>query len=184
MRPTLIAAAVLLGLPAFPAALQAQPVTVVVVRHAEKAPAPADDPVLSAAGTQRAAALAEALEDAGVQAVIVSPRQRTRLTAHGVLEARGLTPEVVGLTPTHVADVARAVRAHKGKVVLVVGHSNTVPAIVTALGGPRIPELCDAQYSQLFTLVVPEQGAPTVVRSQYGAPDAPGAGSCATGMKP
>lgn len=184
MRLTLLAAAALLAVPAIPAALRAQPVTVVVVRHAEKAPAPADDPVLSEAGTQRAAALAEALKDAGVQAVIVSPRQRTRLTAQGVLQARGLIPEVVGLTPTHVADVARAVRAHKGKVVLVVGHSNTVPAIVTALGGPKLADLCDAQYAQLFTLVVPEQGAATVVRSQFGAPDAPEAGSCATGMKP
>ena len=180
MRLTLLAAALLL---AAPAALRAQPVTVVVVRHAEKADASAD-PVLSEAGTARAEALAAALKDAGVQAVIVSPRQRTRLTAQGVLQARGLTPEVVGLTPTHVADVARAVRARKGQVVLVVGHSNTVPAIVTALGGPKLADLCDAQYSQLFTLVVPEQGAPTVVRSQYGAPDAPEAGSCATGMKP
>ena len=183
MRLTLIAAALLL---AAPAALRAQPVTVVVVRHAEKSATPAGDrdPVLSEAGTARAGALAAALQDAGVQAVIVSPLQRTRLTAQGVLAARGLTPEVVALSPTHVADVARAVRAHKGHVVLVVGHSNTVPAIVTALGGPKMGDLCDAQYGQMFTLVVPEQGATTVVRSQYGAPDPADAGSCAGGMKP
>lgn len=180
MRRLLLAFAFLL----VPASLLAQAKTVILVRHAEKAAAPADDPVLSDAGTARAVALRAALQDAGVQAVIVSPRQRTRLTAAPLVEARGLQPEVVALTPTHVADVAAAVRAHRGQVVLVVGHSNTVPAIVAALGGPKLPDLCDGQYAQLFTLVLPERGTPSLVRAQYGAPDAADAGSCAAGMKP
>jgi broad specificity phosphatase PhoE len=176
----LAAASILL---AAPAALHAQATTVVLVRHAEKAPAPASDPLLSEAGQARANALATALADAGVQAVIVTPFQRTRLTAAPLLEKRGLVPQVVATTPTHVADVARAVREHKGHVVLVVGHSNTIPAIVGALGGPKLPDLCDAQYAQLFTLVIPEQGTPSLVRSQYGTPDAPAAGECSQTMK-
>ena len=179
----LLRLAVAATLLAAPAALHAQATTVVLVRHAEKAPAPASDPLLSEAGQARATALAAALADAGVQAVIVTPFQRTRLTAAPLLEKRGLVPQVVTTTPTHVADVARAVREHKGHVVLVVGHSNTIPAIVGALGGPRLPDLCDGQYAQLFTLVIPEQGTPSLVRSQYGTPDAPTAGECATTMK-
>ena len=169
-----------------PAAVRAQATTVVLVRHAEKAPAPASDPLLSDAGQARAGALAEALADAQVQAVIVTPYQRTRLTAQPLVDKRGLTPQVVQvvpISPTHVADVARAVREHKGQGVLVVGHSNTIPAIVGALGGPKLPDLCDGQYAQLFTLVIPEQGTPSLVRSQYGAPDAPTAGDCARTMK-
>jgi broad specificity phosphatase PhoE len=131
----------------------------------------------------RATALAEALADAGVQAVIVTPLQRTRLTAAALVAKRGLTPQVVALSPTHVADVARVVREHKGQVVLVVGHSNTIPAIVGALGGPALPDLCDAQYAQLFTLIIPDQGPPALVRAQYGAPDAATAGDCARTMK-
>lgn len=176
----LAAAAALL---AVPAALHAQATTVILVRHAEKAPAPASDPLLSEAGQLRAIALADALADAGVQVVIVTPFQRTRLTAAPVAEKRGLAPQVVATTPTHVADVARAVREHKGKTVLVVGHSNTIPAIVGALGGPKLPDLCDAQYAQLFTLVIPEQGSPALVRSQYGAADAPTAADCSRAMK-
>lgn len=168
---------------AAPAVVRAQATTVVLVRHAEKAPAPANDPVLSEAGQARAKDLAEALAQAGVQAVIVTPYQRTRLTAQPLLDARGLAPQVVAISATHVADVARAVREHKGQVVLVVGHSNTIPAIVGALGGPKLPDLCDAQYAQLFTLVIPEQGAPVLVQSQYGTPDAPTAGDCARTMK-
>ena len=179
----LLRLAIAAALLAAPAALHAQATTVVLVRHAEKAPAPASDPLLSEAGQARATALAAALADAGVQAVIVTPFQRTRLTAAPLLEKRGLVPQVVTTTPTHVADVARAVREHKGHVVLVVGHSNTIPAIVGALGGPKLPDLCDAQYAQLFTLVIPEQGTPSLVRSQYGTPDAPTAGECAATMK-
>lgn len=176
-------AALLVAAPLVPAALRAQATTVILVRHAEKAPAPASDPLLSDIGQARATALADALADAGVQAVIVTPFQRTRLTAAPLVEKRSLTPQVVAISPTHVADVARAVREHKGQVVLVVGHSNTIPAIVGALGGPKLGDLCDAQYAQLFTLVIPEQGTPSLVRSQYGAADAPTAGDCARTMK-
>lgn len=179
----LLPLAALVALALAPAAAGAQATTVVLVRHAEKAPAPANDPTLSDAGQARAAALADALADAGVQAVIVTPLQRTRLTAAPLVEKRGLTPRTVAVSPTHVADVARAVRERKGQTVLVVGHSNTIPAIVGALGGPKLPDLCDAQYAQLFTLVIPEQGTPLLVRAQYGAPDAPTAGDCARTMR-
>lgn len=180
LRSLVVAAAL-----ALPAAAGAQATTVILVRHAEKAvAAPGDnDPLLSEAGIARARALRDALADAGVQAVIVTPFKRTRLTATPAMEQRGLQPQVVATTPTHVADVAKAVREHKGKTVLVVGHSNTIPAIVGALGGPKLPDLCDAQYAQLFTLVIPETGAPALVRSQYGAADAPTAGDCARTMR-
>jgi hypothetical protein len=68
--------------------------------------------------------------------------------------------------------------------VLVVGHSNTVPAIIAALGGPKLPDLCDAAYSNLFLLHLPADGsAPRLVRSQYGVADPPGADRCTAGMR-
>jgi hypothetical protein len=74
------------------------------------------------------------------------------------------------------------VRKAKGNAVLVVGHSNTVSLIVAALGGPRFPELCDAQYAGLYIVRVPAHGAASLVRAQYGAPDPPDAASCAASM--
>jgi len=135
----------------------AGPATVVVlVRHAEKA-APTGDVALSPGGEARAAALAAALRDAGVQAVLTTQLRRTRQTAEPLAAARGLTPEIVPVgsdVPEHAARVAAAVRQrHQGQTVLVVGHSNTVPAIIAALGGPRLPDLCDAEYAMLFVLV-------------------------------
>jgi broad specificity phosphatase PhoE len=147
---------------------------VVVVRHAERAAEPKDDPGLSEAGQARARALAEALADAGVSAVITTELLRTRETAEPLARARGLTPEVVrtvtGSVPAHAQAVAAAVKKHAGGVVLIVGHSNTVPAIVASLGGPQVPAICDTSFSNLFVLTFDGDSA-RLVRSMYGAVD-------------
>src|SRR3990172_10984027 len=72
------------------------PTTVVVVRHAEKAAVPGDDPPLSEAGHARARALRAALADASVTAVVVSPRIRTHETARPLAPARRPTPAGIG----------------------------------------------------------------------------------------
>jgi len=158
---------------------------VFIVRHAEKANATEQDPSLSETGRARAVALAAALRDAGVSDVLVTQRKRTRETAAVLTEARQLTAHVVPFgasTPDHAAAVAAAVRQAKGNAVLVVGHSNTVTLIVAALGGPRLPELCDAEYSNLFIVRLQTRGSPTFVRAHFGAPDPADAGTCAAAM--
>jgi hypothetical protein len=52
--------------------------------------------------------------------------------------------------------------------VLVVGHSTTVPLIIAALGGPRLPEICETVFDNLFVLV-PATGKMQFVHSRYGA---------------
>jgi broad specificity phosphatase PhoE len=154
---------------------------VFIVRHAEKASATDPDPSLSEEGRARAAALASALGDARVSAIIVTPRKRTTETAANVALATQVTPFVVPFgasTPEHVASVSTAVRSSDASAVLVVGHSNTVPAIIAALGGPRMPDLCDAAYANLYVVRLPANGAPTLVRAQFGAPDHAEAASC------
>jgi broad specificity phosphatase PhoE len=178
LRPLLLIAPLLAAAP-----LAAQDSTVVVVvRHAEKAVVEAgnNDPPLSEAGTARAMALREALEGMRFDAVIATDRQRTQATARAVMEAQGLTPEIVSLRygPAHVDSVAAAVRRHAGHTVLVVGHSNTVPAIVHALGGPRLPDLCEPQFSHLFVVVLKPGAEPRVDHRTYGAPDPEGADVC------
>lgn len=155
---------------------------VVLVRHAERAAEPADDPGLTSAGEARATALRDALAATGIGAVITTQLRRTQLTAAPLANERGLAPVVVragGGAEAHARAVADAVRAlPAGVAVLVVGHSNTVPAIIAALGGPGMPDLCDAQYAMLFTLVLPSVGPPRLIRSTYGAPDSPQAAEC------
>lgn len=167
-------------------ALLAQPSTVILVRHAEKSTTPANDPDLSPAGVQRARDLAAVLADARVNAVVTTQFQRTQLTAAPLAQASGLTPTVVraGGGGSHPDSVAAAVRRRPaGDVVLVVGHSNTIPAIIAALGGPKLPDLCDAQYATLFVLELGGTGPPRLIKSRYGAPDAPDADACSRTMK-
>jgi len=163
----------------------AQPSTVILVRHGERATAPPNDPVLSDAGIQRARDLAAALANAGVTAVVTTQFQRTRLTADPLLASIAQQPIIVragGDARAHVDSVAAAVRRRApGEVVLVVGHSNTIPAIIAALGGPRLPDLCDGQYSRLFVLTN-AAGAPRLIQSTYGAADPAGSDACHSSM--
>jgi len=157
---------------------------VYLVRHAEKSSQPANDPLLTPEGQARARALADVLAHAGVGAVITTQYARTKQTAAPLAERLGITPEVVAVAAgvasnpqaqadaarLHVASTVAAIRTHAGSAVLVVGHSNTIPAIVTALGGPAFPDLCDGDYDQLFILEIPASGPPRLVRARYGAP--------------
>jgi broad specificity phosphatase PhoE len=165
----------------------AQPSTVILVRHGEKAATPADDPALSAAGMQRARDLAVALADAHVTNVITTQFLRTQATARPLDESLHLTPVIVPAAAdarAHAEAVAaRARSTPAGSVVLIVGHSNTVPAIIAALGGPRLPDLCDTEYATLFVLEFPATGPPRLIRARYGAPDPLAADSCARSMR-
>ena len=161
------AVALLAAAPAVPA-----PATVVlIVRHAERAPGSGDVPI-SDAGHARALALAELGKVAGVSAIITTQLQRTRQTAAPLAEALGITPVVVNTqsdVAKHAGDVANAVRQQAGGTVLVVGHSNTVPAIVAALGGPKFPDLCEPEYDALITMILDAEGGVRTVRTRFGA---------------
>lgn len=170
------------------ATVSAQPATVILVRHAEKAAQPANDPGLRPEGVQRATDLATALAGTRVTSVITTQLLRTQLTAKAFTDALGKPPIVVPASspvPPHAEAVAAAVRARPaGDVVLVVGHSNTIPAILAALGGPKLPDLCDAQYGSLFVLEFPASGGPPrFIRAKYGAADPPDADACSRTMR-
>jgi len=139
--------------------------TVLVVRHAERQ---GDADALSSLGEARAETLAHTLAAAGVDAVYHSAAERTRATARPLAERLGLTP--VEHPPLAVAPLAARLRAeHPGEVVLVVGHSNTVPAIVHALGGPQMPDLAHDAYDDLFLVTIGAGGETTVLHLQFGA---------------
>jgi broad specificity phosphatase PhoE len=147
-----------------------QSMTVILVRHAEKAATPAADPPLTAAGEERARDLLSAIRDARVSAVITTQFARTKATAQPTVAALSLPTEVVsaGSAATHPQDVAAAVRKHVGHTVLVVGHSNTVPAIIEALGAKRPPPICDAEYDNLYIVTIASDGKAGVIHSKFG----------------
>lgn len=146
--------------------------TVYLVRHAEKADASAD-PVLSEAGQARAGVLALALADAHPGYVFTSPLQRTRLTAAPTAEFHSVSVEPISLEgggEVHVAAVAARVRAlPDDAVVLVVGHSNTVPLIARALGYADAADMPECEYDRMTVLHLNASAVHGEV-SRYGTP--------------
>jgi len=157
----LLTAAALLASPAVAWAQKA----VVIVRHAEKVDE-SEDPLLSAAGMQRAEALARTLGRVGVTQIFVTQFKRTQLTAAPLAKALRLTPTVMSANTTEPL-VERIRRDHANDVVLVVGHSNTVPALLKQFGHGVPETVQDGEYDSLFILVPRAQGPPTVMRLRY-----------------
>ena len=176
MRTFALAVAALAGFAFQPRSIPtaAPPTVVLLVRHAEKAAQPAQDPPLTDAGSARARALVAVARDAGVKSIISTQYLRTRNTVEPTAAALSITPEIVnaGPMPQHAKAVAEQVMKHAGETVLVVGHSNTIPAIVGALGAPQPRDLCDSEYDQLFVVVIGDGGPPRLIRSRYGAASA------------
>ena len=155
-----------LAVPSMAAAQQ----LVLVARHAERADggaagaqmgAAAPDPPLSAAGRARADKLAAMLSASHIAAIYVTQFIRTQQTAAPLAGALKLKTDVVSSGDS--AELVAQLKAnHPKDVVLVVGHSNTIPAIIKALGGPPVT-IADDEYDKLFILV-PATGAMTVIK--------------------
>ncbi len=145
---------------------------VVLLRHAEKATEA--DPGLTPDGQARAQALASLLRATPPTMILTSPARRTRDTAAPTAAQAGVTVEAVpippGDMPTHIRMTAEKLAPLKaGQVALVVGHSNTVPAIIKALGGPTIPDLPECAFDRLYRWNVAEK---TLRIERYGVESA------------
>ncbi len=151
--------------------------TVIFVRHAEKSTLPEGDPSLSPAGQRRAAELTRQLVDAdvvaGVDAVYSTPYRRTEETARPVAEALGLPLSTYDAADTE-AIMDRIVKEHKGKIILVVGHSNTVPALIGNMGASKkVPEIAEGEYDNIYIVSIPWFGKTKTIRLRYGEPYIP-----------
>ncbi len=125
--------------------------TFIVVRHAEKEPDGTPDPGLTPEGRARATRLADMLASFDVAAVYATPFKRTQRT--GIPTAtRFELPGVETYDPrSGAAEMVRLGAAHAGSTIVVVGHSNTVPDLVRALGAdPGVEEIHESEYDRLY----------------------------------
>lgn len=123
--------------------------SVFLVRHAEKGVDDPRDPRLSAVGKERAAALAALLAAAGVSRVLSTDYHRTRDTALPVAEQAGVEVELYD--PREAGAIVQTLHGSKhGSVTVVVGHSNTTPQVLQALGAPEPAGLEDSQYGRIL----------------------------------
>jgi len=140
--------------------------TVLLVRHAEPADTPPGNPTLNPAGQARAQELVHAAGSAGVAAIFATELTRTQQTVQPLAMQLGLS-----VTQVPAADVAGLVgqirTSHRGQVVLVAGHSNTVPQIIQELGGGTVT-IGDGEFDNLFVVTICWKRV-KVLRLKYGA---------------
>ena len=153
--------------------------TVFLVRHAEKGDAPRENPPLNEAGKLRSKALARLLKEAGIKAIYTSQFLRTMQTAEPLAEQLGIKATAVALSPSQsnpreiseqsVREIVNKIQEHAGGSVLVVGHSNSVPAVIKMLGGDAVPTIDEQKFDDLFIVTVYGKDKAKVVRLKYEA---------------
>ena len=153
---------------------QSAPTIVLVLRHAEKAQVEGNDPPLSEAGMRRAQELVRVAEDAGVTAIYTTQYKRALDTAAPLAARLGITATAVEITrenaAAYPASLARQILTrHAGQTVMVLGHSNTVPLIVEALGGRRPSAIDDAtEFDRFYVIIIRRPGEVRTIETRYG----------------
>ena len=135
---------------------------VFIVRHAEKAATDGNDPDLSVGGQKRAETLARILKDSQITTVFVTEFKRTQETAALTAKEAGLNPIVI--PSNDVAGMAAKVRALSGNT-LVVGHGNTIPELIKALGITTPIAIPENDYSEIFVVLIDDP--PQLFRLHY-----------------
>ena len=156
-----------------------KPITVFLIRHAERQDEPRQDPPLTDAGVARSQALARLLSNAGVKAIFTSQFTRTKQTGEPLATKLGLTvtPFTLKLNPSNprqiaeesTAEVTNKILERSGQSVLVVGHSNSIPDVIKMLGGDTVPTIDERKFDDLFIVTVYAKGKAKVVQMKYGA---------------
>jgi len=135
---------------------------VFIVRHAEKASTSDKDPDLSLQGQKHADSLAHILQDSQITSVVVTEFKRTQETAAPTAKAAHVSPTMI--PASDVGALIEKLRALNGNA-LVVGHGNTIPDLLKALGIATPVSIPEDDYSEIFVVFLGD--APQLLRLHY-----------------
>lgn len=145
-----------------------------LVRHGETvAPKGTDLRPLSEAGQRRAVLLATMLKDVGINAIFTSDLERTIKTAEPLGQALEIEPKALWQLNTSfkqndIDAFAALLRSeHRRDIVLVVGHANSVPALLKALGHSAEIKIPETEFDNLFVLIPMSEGPPKLLRLRF-----------------
>ncbi|WP_217697826.1 histidine phosphatase family protein [Shewanella sp. UCD-KL21] len=125
--------------------------TIFLVRHGEKQTG--EDPQLTEQGRNRALALANTLSAVKLDAVYSTQYQRTEQTALPTANSQYL--KISYYNPRELAEFASQLQLNSGAKVLVVGHSNTTPKLVSLLGGEPGAEINEkSEFDRLYIVTI------------------------------
>lgn len=128
------------------------------IRHAEKdrSDNKNKNPNLTQQGVLRAAKWSLVLQETNFDAVYSTNYNRTKQTAKPTAEKNGLMLTIYN--PMKL-DVANFLNINRGKKILVVGHSNTTPAMVNAIiGTDKYSQIEDRNNSNLYIISISPSG--------------------------
>lgn len=132
----------------------AQQKTIVLVRHAEKAAARPDDkgdPDLSPEGRERALRLMHAIKKYKPHEIFATEYKRTQQTAEPIAKRRNKTIQIYD--PAKSAELIDQILASKTDHYLIVGHSNTIPALANLLAKKEVfRNLPDSEYGVFWVV--------------------------------
>jgi broad specificity phosphatase PhoE len=154
--------------------------TLLIVRHAEKAAEPADDPPLTEAGQARARALARMAASSGVAVAYATQYRRTQQTVEPLAAQLGLAVRQVQSRDVD-ALVQQVLAENRGQTVLVAAHSDTVPMLVEKFTGRPAAPIEETEYDNLYVVTSWGPGQGTSLRLRYGDSSAPAADPAAEG---
>lgn len=137
--------------------------TVFLVRHGEKLNDGTANPALSEKGQRRANVLSEHLFNQSIETIVVTPYRRTIETARPTALKKHLELSVQNSVQETIETIKNT--SHLGSV-LVVGHTNTIPEIISMLGGDQI-EIEEYEFGNLFVLTLISGKAVSLLRLVY-----------------
>ena len=130
---------------------QTKTTTIYLIRHAEKADA-SKNPNLSDMGAMRASHWDDIFSDIHFDAIYSTNYNRTQQTA-----APTALTQKVSVTTYDPKDLslAKIKATHEGQTILIVGHSNTIPALVNQLiGSKRYPDIEETAFGNLYIVTI------------------------------
>jgi broad specificity phosphatase PhoE len=148
--------------------------TIVLLRHAEKASSAEHprDPPISKEGHQRARRIAEKLRDKDIAVIYATQYARTQQTAAPTAAQHKQPIRIIWMGNRELRDQAlelkqHILQKHRGKTVLIVGHSNTIPAFAEVFSAAHIPEIGEQEYGRWVEVSIHSSGRTQLQTQRY-----------------
>jgi 2,3-bisphosphoglycerate-dependent phosphoglycerate mutase len=173
----LLAVVIVLGFLSGPAAAAGEEdiTTVIMVRHGEQNAA-TEEMELTDAGLKRAQELARVLKDVDIAAIYATLKMRTQQTAEPTAQEKKISVSTYNYNAYWdlVKLTGDLLTRHRGKAILICGHSDDVPIMAKIFVGQYSPNqkvdvIPKEVYDNLFLVSVPASGKTRVLQLKYGA---------------
>jgi broad specificity phosphatase PhoE len=138
-----------------------------LLRHAEKASDDPKDPSLTDVGHARAERLAMQLRDEKIAAVYATAYRRTQATAAPTAGAHGLSIITYDAAQSMTEWAAELRKKHRRKTIVVIGHSNTIGPMASALCACEVMPLRDDEFDRWITIRIDDTGEAILQTRRY-----------------